>query len=100
MSLSFAPSPSPSIHSRSIFYRVSEAGMVTFLCSKVWDHLHILKRSIFPYNPAQGTDLRIDHELMGHKDLKTTMSYAHVGTTRLEKTKNPFNDLIMNNFKI
>ena len=41
----------------------------------------------------EGTDLRYIQELLGHKDIKTTLIYTHVTTKNIKKIKSPLDNL-------
>ena len=40
-----------------------------------------------------GTDIRFIQELLGHKDIKTTLIYTHVTTRNIKKIKSPLDNL-------
>ena len=41
----------------------------------------------------EGTDIRYIQELLGHKDIKTTLIYTHVTTRNIKKIKSPLDNL-------
>lgn len=43
-----------------------------------------------------GTDVRYIQELLGHKDIKTTLIYTHVTTKDMTRIKSPLDDLNLN----
>jgi integrase/recombinase XerD len=55
--------------------------------------LHSLRHCFASHLLASGTNLKYIQELMGHRYLKTTEIYLHVGTKEIQNIKSPFDDL-------
>jgi len=54
---------------------------------------HTLRHSFAAHLLQAGTDIRTIQQLMGHKDLKTTMIYTHIAADHCKETKSPFDRL-------
>lgn len=54
---------------------------------------HVLRHCFATHLLDNGTDVRFIQELLGHKDIKTTLIYTHVTTRTLEAIKSPLDDL-------
>ncbi len=57
--------------------------------------LHSLRHSFATHLLEKGTDIRLIKDLLGHKDIKTTLLYTHVSDTSLQKIKSPLDDMMM-----
>lgn len=55
--------------------------------------IHGLRHSYATHLLEQGTDVRLIKELLGHKDVRTTMIYAHVSKKSLANVKSPLDEL-------
>lgn len=55
--------------------------------------IHALRHSYATHLLEQGTDIKFIQELLGHKDIKTTMRYIHVSDKSLKNVKSPLDRL-------
>ncbi|MCS6974662.1 MAG: site-specific integrase [Cyclobacteriaceae bacterium] len=55
--------------------------------------IHGLRHSYATHLLEQGTDISLIKELLGHKDLKTTLIYTHISNKTLSKVKSPLDSL-------
>ena len=58
---------------------------------------HVLRHCFATHLLDNGTDVRYIQELLGHKDIKTTLIYTHVTNAKLETIKSPIDQLNLGN---
>ena len=58
---------------------------------------HVLRHCFATHMLDSGTDVRYIQELLGHKDIKTTLIYTHVTNTKIESLKSPLDQLNLGN---
>ena len=77
--------------SRSIQAIVKGAAKKAGISRKVTPHT--LRHCFATHLLDQGTDIRYIQELLGHKDIKTTLIYTHITTKSLEQIQSPLDRL-------
>ncbi len=55
--------------------------------------IHSLRHSFATHLLEKGTDVRFIQDLLGHKDIKTTLLYTHISDKSIKKIKSPLDDL-------
>lgn len=55
--------------------------------------LHSLRHSFATHLLDSGTDIRLIQELLGHKDIKTTLIYTHVSNESIQRITSPLDTL-------
>ena len=55
--------------------------------------IHSLRHSFATHLLEQGTDIRFIQELLGHKDIKTTLLYTHISDKNIRKIISPLDNL-------
>jgi len=58
---------------------------------------HVLRHCIATHLLDHGTDVRYIQELLGHKDIRTTLIYTHVTTRSLSAMSSPLDQLPLEN---
>ncbi|HLA55245.1 MAG TPA: tyrosine-type recombinase/integrase [Flavobacterium sp.] len=56
--------------------------------------IHCLRHSFATHLLENGTDVRFIQELLGHKDIKTTLIYTQVSDNAIRKIKSPLDDML------
>ncbi len=55
--------------------------------------IHSLRHSFATHLLEKGTDVRFIQDLLGHKDIKTTLLYTHISDKSIQKIKSPLDDM-------
>lgn len=85
-------------HKKGQAYNSSSLGKVfkrALTLAKLPDNyvLHSLRHSFATHLMDTGTDVRLIKDLLGHKDIKTTLIYTHVSNDALLRITSPLDDL-------
>jgi site-specific recombinase XerD len=56
--------------------------------------VHNLRHSFATHLLDSGTDIRYVQQLLGHKDIKTTMIYSHLSQTNIDKIQSPLDRMM------
>ena len=88
---------------RSVANIVKKAAMKAGISRRVTPHT--LRHCFATHLLDRGTDVRYIQELLGHKDIKTTLIYTHVTTRSMESIKSPLDqfhshDNFVKNWKV
>jgi site-specific recombinase XerD len=60
---------------------------------------HVLRHCFATHLMESGTDIRYIQELLGHKDIKTTLIYTHVSNKSMQQITSPLDALGLSNKK-
>ena len=85
--------PSGSISQRSIQHLVHRSLLKTGLASKNYT-VHTIRHSFATHLVDNGTDLHTVKELLGHKNIQTTMRYMHLSSKRIQGIVNPYDAML------
>ncbi len=58
---------------------------------------HTIRHCFATHLLEGGTDIRYIQELLGHKDIKTTLIYTHVSNDRIKQIESPLDKLMKKN---
>lgn len=79
------------LHETSVRKAIEKAVKRTGIAKRIG--LHTLRHSFATHLLESGTDIRTIQELLGHKDVSTTMIYTHVATTGATGVQSPLDRL-------
>ena len=83
--------PSKPLHSVAVHKVFSRAARKAGVCEKLGPHA--LRHSSATHMLEGGTDIRTLQVLLGHASIRSTVSYLHITTARVQQLRSPLDDL-------